>query len=92
MYYTGIDPDSGKTVYVPRTDREKGLQKALILWHQPGDRNKVLEALRELGREDLEIELLGEAGRRRNEKKTAESSTLSHRPGLKHQAMTKKRH
>jgi len=52
MYYTGIDPESGKTVYVPASDREKGLQKALLLWHQPAERNKVLEALREVGRED----------------------------------------
>ena len=71
MYHTGIDPDSGKTVYVPRSDREKGLQKALLLWHQPAERNKVLEALRELGREDLAGDLLGAAGRGRIEKKTA---------------------
>lgn len=60
MYYTGMDPDSGKEVYVPRSDREKGLQKALLLWHQPGERNKVLEALRELGKEDMLAVLLGE--------------------------------
>ena len=71
MYHTGIDPDSGKAVYVPRSDREKGLQKALLLWHQPAERNKVLEALRELGREDLAGDLLGAAGRGRIEKKTA---------------------
>jgi len=63
MYYTGIDPDSGKAVSVPRSDREKGLQKALLLWHQPGERNKVLEALKELGREDLVPVLLGAPGR-----------------------------
>jgi len=68
MYHTGIDPDSGEVVYVPRTDREKGLQKALLLWHQPAERNKVLEALRELNRDDLIPVLLGGAGRGRNEK------------------------
>jgi len=57
MYYTGIDPETGKTVYVPAGDREKGQQKALLLWHQPGERNKVLEALRELGREDAAVTL-----------------------------------
>jgi uncharacterized radical SAM protein YgiQ len=61
MYHTGIDPDSGKPVYVPRSDREKGLQKALLLWHQPGERSKVLEALRELDRTDMLAVLLGEA-------------------------------
>ena len=62
MFYTGIDPDSGKAVYVPRSDREKGLQKSLLLWHQPSERPKVLEALRELGREDLAGMLTGSTG------------------------------
>jgi radical SAM superfamily enzyme YgiQ (UPF0313 family) len=53
MFYTGINPGNGKTVYVPSSDREKGLQKALLLWHLPDERRKVLEALKELGREDL---------------------------------------
>jgi uncharacterized radical SAM protein YgiQ len=92
MYYTGIDPDSGTAVYVPRTDREKGLQKALLLWYQPGERNKVLEALRELSREDLEIELLGEAGRYRNEKKATAATNLRPQPGIKQQTITKKLH
>ena len=53
MYYTGLDPVGNKAVYVPRSDREKGLQKALLLWHIPDERRKVLEALKELGREEL---------------------------------------
>jgi len=53
MFYTGIDPESGKAVYVARSDREKGLQKALLLWHLPDERRKVVEALKALGREDL---------------------------------------
>ena len=57
MYYTGVDPETGKAVHVPAGDREKGLQKALVLWHQPGERNKVLEALREVGREDAAVML-----------------------------------
>lgn len=61
MYHTGIDPENGRRVYVPASDREKGLQKALLLWHQPGERSKVLEALREVGREDAAV-MLGMAG------------------------------
>ncbi|HIJ97411.1 MAG TPA: YgiQ family radical SAM protein [Desulfuromonadales bacterium] len=63
MFYSGIDPMSGKTVYVATTDREKGLQKALLLWHLPAERSKVLEALRELGREGEAPKLLGGAVR-----------------------------
>ena len=88
MYHTGIDPDSGKAVYVPRSDREKGLQKALLLWHQPGERNKVLEALRELNRDDLIPVLLGGAVRGRNEKK----AVVTVHPCKKQNTSTSKRH
>jgi uncharacterized radical SAM protein YgiQ len=53
MFYTGIHPLTGKPIYVAKTDREKALQKALLLWHLPGQRKKVFEALQELGRQDL---------------------------------------
>ncbi len=59
MFHTGIDPLTGKAVYVAKTDREKGLQKSLLLWHQPAERSKVLEALKELGRMDAAELLLG---------------------------------
>lgn len=91
MYHTGIDPDSGKAVYVPRSDREKGLQKALLLWHQPGERNKVLEALRELGREELAEELFGMPGRGRNEKGAAAVGPRNRR-GAQQNTATTKRH
>jgi hypothetical protein len=44
---------------VARGDREKRLQKALLLWHQPEERSHVLEALRVCGREEAVSELLG---------------------------------
>ncbi|MDU0460130.1 MAG: DUF3362 domain-containing protein, partial [Geobacteraceae bacterium] len=62
MFHTGIDPLTGRQVYVARSDREKGLQKALLLWHQPGERAKIMEALKELGRLDEVEKLLGERG------------------------------
>lgn len=58
MFYTGMNPETGKPVHVARTDREKGLQKALLLPQQPEQRKKVYEALKELGREDLAGTLL----------------------------------
>lgn len=57
MFHTGINPESGKTVYIPRSDREKGLQKALLLWHRPDQRKKVLEALSVLGKEEMAMTL-----------------------------------
>ena len=59
MFHSGIDPMTGKPVYSATSDREKGLQKSLLLWHLPAERAKVMEALKELGREkDAEL-LLG---------------------------------
>jgi len=50
MFHSGIDPMTGKRVYTATSDREKGLQKSLLLWHLPAERAKVMEALKELGR------------------------------------------
>lgn len=60
MFYSGLDPMTGKRVHTAATDREKGLQKSLLLWHLPTERAKVLEALKELGREGEFSALFGE--------------------------------
>lgn len=62
MFHTGIDPMTGQRVYVAKSDREKGLQKSLLLWHQPSERIKILEALKELGRTGDANRLLGDPG------------------------------
>lgn len=53
MFHTGVDPLTMKPVYVPCTDREKSLQRAILLHHLPEFHHKAREALREAGREDL---------------------------------------
>lgn len=53
MFYTGLDPFTMKEVYVPRTAEEKGLQRALLQYFRPENRQKVLLALRKAGRMDL---------------------------------------
>jgi uncharacterized radical SAM protein YgiQ len=58
MYYTGIDPSSGRPLHVPRSDREKGLQKALLLHHLPEQHAAVMKALKECGRTDAASLLL----------------------------------
>ncbi|MBP5621050.1 MAG: DUF3362 domain-containing protein, partial [Thermoguttaceae bacterium] len=52
-YYTGIDPISGKEVYVPKGLRERRLQHALLLYYNPTFYHDVKSALKEAGREDL---------------------------------------
>ena len=53
MYHTGLDPRTMEPVYVPKTFREKEMQRALLQWRRPELRRLVREALREAGREDL---------------------------------------
>ncbi len=53
MYYTGIDPRSGDAVPVPRSPREKAMQRALLQYRDPKNHHLVREALRAAGREDL---------------------------------------
>jgi uncharacterized radical SAM protein YgiQ len=53
MYHTGIDPYSGKPVYVPRGTRERRLQRALLQFWKPENDADVREALRLAGRLDL---------------------------------------
>ena len=53
MYYTGVDPRNMKPVYVPRDPHEKAMQRALIQYRDPRNRNLVREALEKTGRTDL---------------------------------------
>jgi len=61
MYATGIDPLSMESVFVERDPEGKALQKALILYHLPEQRERVLRALRLVGRPELAGRLLGAA-------------------------------
>ncbi|MGN0493997.1 MAG: YgiQ family radical SAM protein [Acutalibacteraceae bacterium] len=53
MFYTGLDPDTMEPVYVPRTEREKAEQRALLQYFKPENRPLVLSALKKEGRFDL---------------------------------------
>jgi len=53
MYYTGIDPRDGKTVYVCRNPHEKAMQRALLQYRNPKNYDLVYEALTKAGRTDL---------------------------------------
>ena len=53
MYYTGINPLTGKSVYVATDYHEKQLQRALLQYSVPKNAPLVREALKKAGREDL---------------------------------------
>lgn len=53
MYYTEMDPRTGKNVYVPKNPHEKAMQRALMQYRVPANYDLVKEALKKAGREDL---------------------------------------
>lgn len=53
MYYTGIDPRTMKKVYVPKSEDEKKMQRALLQYRKKENYYIVKEALKKAGREDL---------------------------------------
>lgn len=53
MFYTGINPLTMEKVYVPKTPQEKAMQRALLQYFNPKNRDKVIDALIAAGREDL---------------------------------------
>ena len=53
MYYTGIDPRNMDKVYIPKSMKEKELQRALIQYRNPKNYGAVREALEKARRTDL---------------------------------------
>ena len=84
MYYTGLDPRTMEPVYVPRSPKEKAIQRAFIQYRKPENRKLVTEGLKMAKREDLigfdsrclirplkeERGLTKESGKRERKKKT----------------------
>lgn len=67
IYHTGRDPFSGETVHVPRSTKERRLQKSLLLYHRPESKADILEALSLCDKEDLANQLLnGPYGKQSN--------------------------
>ncbi len=53
MYYTERDVSSGKKIYVPKTTRERAMQRALIQYWDKRNRGVIIQALKELGAMNL---------------------------------------
>ena len=53
MFYTGLDPYTLKEVYVPKSESEKSMQRALLQYFIPENKPKVIKALIAAGRRDL---------------------------------------
>ena len=53
MYYTGYDPRTMESVYIPKTYEEKQMQRALLQFKRPENHALVYTALKKAGRLDL---------------------------------------
>ncbi len=53
MYHTGINPLTGEKLYVAKTPQEKKLQRSLLQYRDPKNRETVYEALSRGSRRDL---------------------------------------
>ena len=53
MFYTELDPYTLKKVYVPKKERDKAKQRALLQYYKKENETLVREALIEAGRSDL---------------------------------------
>ena len=64
MYYTGINPYTGKSVYVAKDALEKRAQKRFFFWYKKEEQQGIREELRQMGRKDIEEELFARKGER----------------------------
>jgi radical SAM superfamily enzyme YgiQ (UPF0313 family) len=53
MYHTEKHPDTGKRIYVAKTFRERKMQRALVQYRNPSNRQLIRDALKELKSEHL---------------------------------------
>lgn len=53
MFYTELNPLTMEPVYVPKSSEEKAMQRALLQYDIPKNRNLVVKALKKAGRLDL---------------------------------------
>ncbi|MDY0189454.1 MAG: YgiQ family radical SAM protein [Desulfuromonas sp.] len=92
MYYTGIDPFSGRGVVSSYSEKERRLQKALLLYHQPQNSAAIREALRLCGREDVAAVLLsGSKVQRRGDGATEERANSATKKAAGGEARIKNR-
>ncbi|MEG1782526.1 MAG: YgiQ family radical SAM protein, partial [Oscillospiraceae bacterium] len=82
MYYTGLDPDTLKPVYVAKDNGEKAMQRALLQYYNPRNRQTVLQALKLTHREDL-IPLLVPTQRTKSEQEFSKSAQRVRKPTVK---------
>ena len=58
IYYTGINPYTGETVFASKTANDKKAQQQFFFWYKPEFRQTIIQELRKINRPDLIDKLL----------------------------------
>jgi uncharacterized radical SAM protein YgiQ len=78
MYYTGFDPRNNKKVYVPRGERERKIQRALLQFHRRENHALVREGLKNCGKSELFSVLTGTNPRHQHRKSRTQPGKHHH--------------
>lgn len=76
IYYTGIHPYTGESVYTARTAQEKLRQRQFFFWYRPDARQDIVRELRRLHREDLIAALYSQREKKRQPDKFSQSPEI----------------
>ncbi len=88
MYYSGIDPFTGKEVYVPKSYEEKQLQRALLQYNKKENQPLVEKAIKLSGRTDAYPALLG---RKPSETFVSKRNTHAKNPSKPHKNTSRRK-
>jgi len=91
MYYTGLDPFTQKSVYVPKAYEEKLMQRALLQATRPENRELVTKAIRMSGRKEAMSLLPYSQKNSASEKIRKPNTERGNRKGTKNTARSQKR-
>ncbi|MBS5822901.1 MAG: YgiQ family radical SAM protein [Clostridium argentinense] len=102
IYYTGINPITGKEVYVPKEYKEKNMQRALLQFQNPENHALVKKALIQANRTDLigfesncligprPIKKQGYQGKNKNKSKDINNKSFKNKKSLNKPKKSKK--
>ena len=83
MYHTEMHPDSGKRIYVAKTFRERKMQRALVQYRNPSNRQLIRDALKELKSEHLASLFFKAAAGKPPKKATGSKGRKAGKTGMK---------
>jgi len=69
IYYTEIDPYSGKKMFTAKNQSEKRNQKQFFFWYKPQESKKIRQRLLQINRPDLLEKLFGQTAKKKSKRR-----------------------